>query len=898
MSGNSQPLFNIAQTFFLDPSVANKNASATLTSVDLFFEYMPAANTNQSGINLPGVTLYFTDTIYGVPRISQDTFNQFARCEYYNIQTSSDATVGTKFTFNQPVQVIPGSLYAVLLSYDGNETFVPWTAVNKQWEIGTRNVYTGGGNLIGEYFEFVSPGDIVNNPTNAQTQQEYLSFWSPLDGTQLKFQVNAARYFVNSVPVAFANLATTTLVHRGNFLNTWNPTTETFTYVFPDSNVEGIAFDINQSTVQSYIGAQRCFQNTVPFPGGPTSALLTTNGSNIIVSSNTNFPNGSAFNWNRILSNSYSGATYIVLQNPSGGQNVRLVTSFLSNTVIQVDEPVTFSNNQTTFFISPVGTVDSTLSASPYGFLDNLLYLNHSNANSSVRFVDYRIENVANSTSGSNAYGGSGYSNSDVLFITGYEYVSGKRISGYYAYANLQTNSAGGIQGVFLANLGSRFVNSSSIVPVVLKATDAGAVLSGVGLLTNSTSNSSSGSGATFTYTVGSTLKTEYNNNIFKNCIVSDFSVDDVTPYFNIFNPVGTNYTMDMSSEYTIVTDNSVYNGRLTQAVSSDFTVAINQDNFLISNTPMAFVSHSNEFYTCYANGATSTLANAASPYSNAFILNVRTTSNNDYLAVDLMSQPSIELGKFIINNDYSGENTNSGNAWAKHLTTLVNFQNLTEDLLIYVTAFRPINTDIQVFARIQNVSDPETFINEDWTRLALIGNNVISSFNDPTDYVELAYGFQKWPNTAFTLAGSVQTINNSANVIGSNTSFSSNLAAGNLVRVYAPLFSNNDYIVASVNNVVNNTLLILDQVITSNVSIGGNPALVANGSASLAIDKLAYPFQAFNNINNSNVVRYYNTSIVHWDNYQNLQIKVVLLSSKMTYVPQLNSLRATGVSA
>ena len=40
------------------------------------------------------------------------------------------------------------------------------------------------------------------------------------------------------------------------------------------------------------------------------------------------------------------------------------------------------------------------------------------------------------------------------------------------------------------------------------------------------------------------------------------------------------------------------------------------------------------------------------------------------------------------------------------------------EDLLVFLTAYRPANTDIKVFARIHNSDDPEAFDDKDWTML------------------------------------------------------------------------------------------------------------------------------------------------------------------------------------
>jgi hypothetical protein len=200
------------------------------------------------------------------------------------------------------------------------------------------------------------------------------------------------------------------------------------------------------------------------------------------------------------------------------------------------------------------------------------------------------------------------------------------------------------------------------------------------------------------------------------------------------------------------------------------------------------------------------------------------------------------------------------------------------------------------VFARIQNSGDPQTFTTEDFTRLNCIsGSRIYSSPATLDDYIEMDFAFQGQPNTAQTLAGTVTTTNASATVTGSNTVFTGNVAVGQLVKIYDPLFSNNNFIIASVNTVTDNTHLILDQTLTSNVSIGGNPSLIASG---LLIDTIGFNNQAYNNITNDNVVRYYNQSTVKYDGFDILQLKIVMLSSQPGMIPRIHDIRAIGVSA
>src|SRR4029078_479239 len=177
-----------------------------------------------------------------------------------------------------------------------------------------------------------------------------------------------------------------------------------------------ISFSLANSTVQTFVGAQRVYESTVAYPGGyangATYVTVSANASTTLVA-NTLLPNGVPFQWSQVFNN-YTGIRYVTVFN--GSQvNIRLVQSIISNTVIQVSEPFTFSNTTAKFLISPVGTVDGLDVNSPTGKRNEFLRLIGSNANSSVRFVNNVIETISLTA------GGTGYSNNDVMYITGFE---------------------------------------------------------------------------------------------------------------------------------------------------------------------------------------------------------------------------------------------------------------------------------------------------------------------------------------------------------------------------------------------------------------------------------------------------------------------------------------------
>jgi hypothetical protein len=63
-------------------------------------------------------------------------------------------------------------------------------------------------------------------------------------------------------------------------------------------------------------------------------------------------------------------------------------------------------------------------------------------------------------------------------------------------------------------------------------------------------------------------------------------------------------------------------------------------------------------------------------------------------------------------------------------------------------------------------------------------------------------------------------------------------------------------------------------------------------------VEKIAEKNSAFVNIQNGNVVRYFNGSYSAMDGYKNFAIKIVLLSDTDYRVPHVNNMRAIALSA
>lgn len=117
--------------------------------------------------------------------------------------------------------------------------------------------------------------------------------------------------------------------------------------------------------------------------------------------------------------------------------------------------------------------------------------------------------------------------------------------------------------------------------------------------------------------------------------------------------------------------------------------------------------------------------------------LKTQLTASNKYLSpVISLSRKSALIIKNIVNNDNTNEHTRYGNALAKYISqpiVLADGQE-AEDLKIYVSAYRPINTDVEVYVKFLNNEDPAKLDDKVWTKMT---NNSSDVYCSPLNYVD-----------------------------------------------------------------------------------------------------------------------------------------------------------------
>lgn len=230
-----------------------------------------------------------------------------------------------------------------------------------------------------------------------------------------------------------------------------------------------------------------------------------------------------------------------------------------------------------------------------------------------------------------------------------------------------------------------------------------------------------------------------------------------------------------------------------------------------------------------------------------------------------------------------------NGLADARHITSKVTFANnrFAEDVRMYMTAYRPTGTDIQVYAKLQNSSDSETFDEKSWTPLTYVDNGAnYSSTEDETNLIEYELGLPEYSPTANTLAGTFTS--NGTNIIEySTTDANTHILPNDVFRFYSPLFPDNWQVAVCTDS--NNT------TITAGALIGSNTNVLGSG---FKVDRLKYYNTAFNNIQSDNVSRYYSKSLVEYDKFDSMQIKIVFYADTPNKVPKIDQIQVIGVSA
>ena len=385
--------------------------------------------------------------------------------------------------------------------------------------------------------------------------------------------------------------------------------------------------------------------------------------------------------------------------------------------------------------------------------------------------------------------------------------------------------------------------------------------------------------------------------------------------------------------------------GFLTSNYASYVAKPMNiQSTNVIQDAETIIASKTNEIL--YNSGNKSLNANIALSTSSSLLSPVFDLQGLSFLSM-----------KNMINDSSYNENKTTGVAHSRYISKRVTLKEGldSESIAVYLNAYRPPGTDVEVYAKILNAADPDPFDTKDWSILQIDQPTLYSDVKNRSDFKEYKYTFTKAP-ASYPKPGTLATSNSSTTVRGTGAQFVVNLVPGDVIKIFDSPTSNtfgihkvtNNYITASgtiscntanatvtgvgtnfdqssngfvqgtklyvkttgqvlgiVSSIANSTSLTLTANATANVSansfyndsfitLDSNPVTTSNVAV---YERVTLTNSAFKNPQNSGVVRYYSPNGSAYDSYRSFAIKIVLKSSTSYITPEVDDMRVLALS-
>lgn len=848
-----------AQSFFLDPDLFKNASTVFLTSVDLYFKSKPIQGRTVSGIERPGVSIAICPMAEGKPEVGNLYQKSIVLNDYGIISVTSDASSPTNFRFTVPVPLKTGQSYCLLIA-PLDPDFTLWINTVGEEDINSGQIAkNSSGKADGNLFDITNSGNI-----------------DPLFNKDIKFRFNFAKFTSTNQTFKIVNDAyeffqLSSGTQQGSFIGgeyvyvQQANATGTVSVSSGSSNITGSATDFGNTTSSNFtdkisnndlilvcnathseikkvnVVTNTTFLNTTSsFATSFSSVNIRTFEKGVLTINSASYEvKGTNTNFSSVLS---VGDKIVLTDGTDGNTVVREVLFITSSTSIGVDVKPPFSSSTGGYYKSAVGVVDK-----PREFNDTLL-LYKSNANSTIYFKNNTI--VKGVDSGANAQINYIADIPLSAYTTRYKVITppGTR---YKSYLNVANSS--------FYKVDSNNKEVSINVPYFVENYAAT-----IGSRSNEVLNSS---------------------NLFANSKSLNANLQFITD-----NPYTSPYVLENDLDFT--TDlYSINNDSSTESYSNNrFQTAIFNANTDVSNTTDFITVSSNPFVNddviLYNSSAGNTSVTGLINNQSYFVVSANTSGLK--LSLTKGGTP-VDITTSLTETGHTLRRI--GNAFSKYVSkpiTLAKDQ-IAEDLIVYMTAFKPTGTDIEVYAKIISEEDGDYFNTKNWSKLELqvpFGSVVESVYSNPRDYVNLEYRIPSFQPGNQITAGSFTTQSSNAVILGNFSTVNTYIVAGVLVRIYDPTFSD----VFFVDTVLscNTTTLTLSNPVT-------NSDLIATG---LKIDIITDKNSAFLDNQNFNIVKYYNKGMSEYNGFKTYAIKIVLKSSSFFNIPRVAEYRALAVSA
>jgi hypothetical protein len=826
----------IAQTFIVNEPSTGVEA-VFLTKIDLFF---------QKKSNVFGVELQIRETNNGFPTSKVLPYASKI-LDSANVVVSSDSSIATTFEFATPVMLRTNEQFAiVVIPEGGNPDYNIWIASLGGTDIVTKApIYTN--NQLGSLF-------ISSNDLN----------FTPIQNESMKYKAYVAEFTSSTAKAVFKNgpvdnlvvtnligsyLKQEKLVVSNNYLNIASLTISSAANTFANGEIvfQPAGTSVSDNTSATAYGTVY-FANTTKVLLSNTYGIFTNAGgslrgvtTNNVISSPTsvyqNVITTTACNVikvpdaNTSYTTDFAVGNYIYIGRNTGSniQILQISTVDATNRSLTLAGNIAFSDNN-----AIIGRVknDANLTgnfSSITGGDNKILTISSVSSNVASNFTGCNGALIIGRTSGASAV------INDIIDIQ-YENITTtipsielNRTNINWAFAGTQNNSSRTSDGIQTYNLANEipydFIDKTRVIMS----------------RSNEFVNPPSGGGNVGNSSLTVTAQLETSNT-------------KITPYIDtIRNSVTTIHNLvypeTAMNGYIILYSNT--NGNF---ITGD---TIRQVNSIVTSTGTIFFSNSSTIY----------VTNVISSNSSSIAkFNTANTINNVTQSI------SANISAVTAFNETGNISSSSTRYISKNV--ILAEQQDAEDLVCYITAYRPPGTDFKVYGKFLSGADAGTFQSKDWSAMVEItSNTLVSSLVNTNDYVELIYDL---PSSLQIIANSVTVNSTSATV---NVSSTSAFSAGSFI--YIKDNASGKINVRQITN-VNSSLL----TVSSNLSI------VSTNAAVGIIPDLQSQTGAFKYANNNSIARYVTSDDGVFDTFKTFAVKIVLVSNNYHIIPKMADMR------
>lgn len=821
----------LAQTFVINEPSTGAEA-VFLTGLDLFFRSKPS-------LTSLGVEVQIRETLAGIPLSRQMPYAS-RTLTANNIQISADATLATRFTFTTPVMLRTNELFAIaVLPLGGSPDFRIFTAQRDAIDVttGSQVVFP---NSVGNLY---APS---NDLSDTIIQNQCLKF--------------------NLVTAAFTSSFGTAAYKQG------------FSEFFRTRPTIGIFADGERVVVSN---------NNLKLAALTVSSTPFTNGE-IVVQPNTATNTSSATAFGTVY---LSNSTVTFLTNTSG----KFSTSGgglngLTSSVKSVNPTLAHTNTLITSACNIITVPTTTTPDSDFANGNFIYFGKPTLANTQVARItsvnagtrQLTLDRVVKVSEDDASYG---------------RVKSDGNLYGFLGFVEHNNSRTAAAVSIFssTANTEQNFASSNGSI---LIGTDTGAAAQVTNLtdIFYSSITSQLSSISSKDTVVAFSFSGHGNNNAADaefTSLFSDIPYEFIDKQRKILSRSNEIINLNGDKSLSINTFLQSFNNRFSPYLDSIRSNAIVTSNQIRSESGLIGfylnIENSNGAFTgtVFQSNATSNTSGIISFANDTFVVVTDVvTTNNSQLATFTANSTSIitsdsgavanvtAVSSF---NEALGNGTGSVPRYISKTVVLAEGQD-SEDMVVFLSAYRPQGTDVKVFAKILNATDSDPFDDKSFTPMIDTTPFLISSLANRDDYVELKF---ELPQNVLVHSSNISVNTTSSVITFTNSKTTEEFTPG--MFVYIADDSAQTFAVRKVLSVPNTSAL----VVRSNLTFDSTNAAIGFIPGSLV------QCNAFKYMENNGIVRYVcNSTDSSFDGYKTFAIKIVLTSNATQIVPRVADMR------